>query len=489
MIRKLTFMLVMLSCITIHAQFKDYSYKIGLTGNYLLPGNEFTEEKYNPSLLFRGHFGFQLSSLFDLGFGLGYGWNQGEDYGGNKYKTAFIPGDVRLGLSPFNSESVNPYIYVGAGIAYYKLDPKPLVATVPPGDESNIIGLVEGGLGFEFALSKSWVLDLTGGINFFSNDEFNGDMSNLQDKFFHDYDRYINIGLGISYVATGCDTDEDNDGLTECEENKLGSDPNNPDTDGDGLMDGQEVNNIKSSFMKADTDGDGLKDGEEVNKYKTDPNKADTDGDGLKDGEEVNSYKTDPLVVDTDKDGLNDGDEVNKYKTDPLNPDTDKDGLKDGEEVNKYKTNPLDPDTDKGTVKDGEEVTRGSNPLDAKDDVVVLEQPKEEKPLILEGIMFETNSAKISPKSNVEILDEAAETLKKTDRNVEIAGHTDNVGKHEYNMKLSLRRANAVKDYLVKKGISAGRITTNGYGPDKPIASNDTPEGRHKNRRIEFILK
>jgi len=68
---------------------------------------------------------------------------------------------------------------------------------------------------------------------------------------------------------------------------------------------------------------------------------------------------------------------------------------------------------------------------------------------------------------------------------VEIAGHTDNKGPDDYNMELSQRRSNAVRDYLVKKGISAKRILPKGYGENEPIDTNDTDAGRQKNRRTE----
>lgn len=71
----------------------------------------------------------------------------------------------------------------------------------------------------------------------------------------------------------------------------------------------------------------------------------------------------------------------------------------------------------------------------------------------------------------------------------EIQGHTDNAGKEAYNMKLSARRADAVKQYLVKNGIAAGRLSTKGFGYSKPETSNATPEGRVKNRRVEFKVK
>ena len=247
----------------------------------------------------------------------------------------------------------------------------------------------------------------------------------------------------------------------------MGTDPNNPDSDGDGLTDGDEVNLYHTNPLKADSDGDGLKDGDEVKRYKTDPNKADTDGDGLKDGEEVL-----------------------KYTTDPLKADTDGDGLKDGEEVNQHKTDPLKADTDGGSVNDGTEVANHTNPLDPGDDVP---KKKEElqtevgKAIVLDGIVFKSNSAEIGPESE-EILTKAYNTLEQNrEIEVEIQGHTDNSGKHSSNIKLSQRRADAVKAYLTGKGIAASRITTKGFGPDKPIASNKTAEGKQKNRRIEFL--
>ena len=69
---------------------------------------------------------------------------------------------------------------------------------------------------------------------------------------------------------------------------------------------------------------------------------------------------------------------------------------------------------------------------------------------------------------------------------VEVQGHTDNVGGDAYNVTLSQGRADAVKAWLVSHGIAAGRITTRGYGRQQPIATNDSDEGRAKNRRVEL---
>jgi outer membrane protein OmpA-like peptidoglycan-associated protein len=235
--------------------------------------------------------------------------------------------------------------------------------------------------------------------------------------------------------------------------------------------------------LKADTDGDGLNDGAETRTHKTDPKKADTDGDGLNDGPEVMTHKTNPLKADTDGDGLNDGSEVSVHRTDPLKADSDDDTLSDGDEVNRYKTNPLAADTDGGTVSDGREVARASDPLNAEDDVPV----KVGQVIILEGVTFKTGSAEISPSSEA-VLEKALKTLvDNPEIEVEIAGHTDNTGSRATNMRLSQSRAESVKNWLANRGVDPKRITTSAHGPDKPIAPNNTKEGRDRNRRIEFI--
>lgn len=72
------------------------------------------------------------------------------------------------------------------------------------------------------------------------------------------------------------------------------------------------------------------------------------------------------------------------------------------------------------------------------------------------------------------------------DKRVALSGHTDSIGTEKYNQGLSERRAASVKNYLVKKGVDGGRITSQGFGETKPIADNKTKEGRAKNRRVEI---
>ena len=85
------------------------------------------------------------------------------------------------------------------------------------------------------------------------------------------------------------------------------------------------------------------------------------------------------------------------------------------------------------------------------------------------------------------MLDQAVQILLQyPDVRIEIAGHTDNQGKPDHNMQLSKDRAESVKSYLVGMGVDETRIETVGFGPDKPIDSNETKDGRANNRRIEF---
>jgi outer membrane protein OmpA-like peptidoglycan-associated protein len=114
--------------------------------------------------------------------------------------------------------------------------------------------------------------------------------------------------------------------------------------------------------------------------------------------------------------------------------------------------------------------------------------PPPPKVVELEGVHFAFDSAQITPEGRM-ILDEQAETLMDNPGlQVEITGHTDAIGTEAYNQDLSERRAQSVKEYLVSKGVAAGRLKTVGYGESRPIASNDTAEGRAENRRVELKI-
>jgi OOP family OmpA-OmpF porin len=106
--------------------------------------------------------------------------------------------------------------------------------------------------------------------------------------------------------------------------------------------------------------------------------------------------------------------------------------------------------------------------------------------LVLEGVNFQTSSAKLTPES-LAVLDRVVEGLKGSpDVRILIEGHTDSQGPDAANMKLSKGRADAVRDYITSKGIASSRLQTKGYGETKPIADNNTDDGRAKNRRVEL---
>jgi OOP family OmpA-OmpF porin len=130
--------------------------------------------------------------------------------------------------------------------------------------------------------------------------------------------------------------------------------------------------------------------------------------------------------------------------------------------------------------------------LVSKDDIakpkttIILEKGKK---VILRGVNFETNKATLTRNSE-KILEDAYNALvANPDVQVEISGHTDSVGSEQANQALSLRRAQAVKNWLVQKGIAGNRMKTVGKGENEPVASNDTAEGRAENRRIEFYVQ
>jgi len=218
---------------------------------------------------------------------------------------------------------------------------------------------------------------------------------------------------------------------------------------------------------------------------------ADSDGDGYPDGMDncpndpedgKKPKKTDgcPAEADRDEDGIPDRLDRCPDDKEDLDKVEDKDGCPEDDadkdlvldKVDKCPTEPGPPNADK---------TKNGCPTLTKvteDGTITL----------LKNIEFESGAATIKPVS-YPILNEVLIFLKsKTEVRLAIHGHTDTVGKHDKNVQLSKDRAAAVLKWLQGKGIPASRLESEGYGPDKPLASNDTPEGRAKNRRVEFIV-
>lgn len=332
-------------------------------------------------------------------------------------------------------------------------------------------------------------------------------------------DKCPNTPKGAPVDVQGCPTDSDGDGVADYLDKCAATPKGAPvdaqgcptDADGDGVADYLDkcANTPKAATVDAqgcptDTDGDGVAD--YLDKCAATPKGApvdaqgcptDTDGDGVADyldkcadtpkGTAVDAQG---CAADTDGDGVVDAADKcpGTPKGAPVDAtgclkDTDGDGLTDWDETQKYRTDPKRADTDGGGVSDGLEVkVAGTDPLDPADD------RKEVKKLDLR-VLFALNSEAIDDSYNEEIAQVAAFMKEFAQVKTVIEGHTDSQGAEAYNQDLSQRRAQAIADALVSKhGISASRLTAKGYGESRPVASNETREGRAKNRRIHAVL-
>lgn len=206
------------------------------------------------------------------------------------------------------------------------------------------------------------------------------------------------------------------------------------------------------------------------------PAVADSDGDGVLDdrdrcpgtpaGAQVDA---DGCPLDSDGDGVYDG--LDQCPNTPQGATVDAQGC------------PLDSDGD--GVYDGLDACPDT-PSGAKVDSRGCEIPAV---ITLSGVTFEVNTANLEPASR-SVLNEMAAKLKANPTvKVEVAGHTDSSGEAAYNLDLSQRRAEAVRDYLVGQGVDAGQLTARGYGETRPVADNATRAGRQQNRRVELIVQ
>ena len=168
-----------------------------------------------------------------------------------------------------------------------------------------------------------------------------------------------------TYQSDPLDPDSDDDTLLDGYEVSIGTSPTNSDSDSDSMPDPWEDDNGLDPTVddsSGDPDNDELINVEEFN-HNTDPHNPDSDNDSLLDGEEVDTYGTNPLDSDSDDDELSDGDEVNTYSTNPLSEDSDGDSLSDYEEVMTYNTDPNNADTDGDGANDADEIAAGTDPL------------------------------------------------------------------------------------------------------------------------------
>ena len=209
---------------------------------------------------------------------------------------------------------------------------------------------------------------------------------------------------------TELDSDLDNDNLTLLEEALFSSDPNEFDTDSDGLSDGYEAKIVGTNPLRNDTDGDGLNDSYEL-LMGSDPRYFDTDGDDLNDSYEL-QIGSDPTKIDTDNDGLTDSYEL-IFGTDPSLFDTDGDGLNDSSEVLIHLTNPLSNDSDADGLGDHWEVVYngsfGVNPLIKANEIELLSDKDSDGLTLLEEERRNTDPEKSDKRSEDDTIQDGKE--------------------------------------------------------------------------------
>ncbi|MCB2204523.1 hypothetical protein KQI65_07225 [bacterium] len=295
--------------------------------------------------------------------------------------TDMLTGEGWLRLNLFPSEYLNAWLLGGAGLTRFKpVDYSNGEAAYPGEAEIQVLSFPLGA-GIDFYLSHRLSLQLgavghlvlSGELDAFDSGILVEELQRSQGlpgnptRAKTANDSYITMMVGLTWHIFA-DNDYDGDALSNDAEEEAGTNPYDPDTDGDGLSDFYEVRVYLSNPLHWDSDGDVIGDYVEVTRYKTDPTRADTDGDGLDDRQELLEYNTDPLEKDTEGDGLIDAEEK-RLGSNPKKVDTDGDGLYDGDEVVKYHTNPVLPDSDGEGISDKDEVLRyGTDPNEADTD-------------------------------------------------------------------------------------------------------------------------
>lgn len=286
-----------------------------------------------------------------------------------------------------------------------------------------------------------------------------------------------------------------------------------PDTDGDSIQDAKdhcpEIPGIKAMNGCPDADGDGITDADDacpdtkgLLEFDGCP---DSDGDSIIDSQDECPFQAGLAVFhgcpDTDGDGVPDKNDL--CPTVSGNPeskgcpfiDTDGDGVKDSEDACPNEAGLIENKGCPLADSDGDKIPDIYDKCPTIPGVAenngCPEIKKEEQEVLntaFSSLEFETGKSVIK-KASFASLDKLAELLKmKTNWNLQLSGHTDNVGKPVSNMALSKNRTLAVKKYLVKKGVPDGRIKPEWYGQTRPTVPNTTPEGRQKNRRVEIAI-
>ena len=379
-------------------------------------------------------------------------------------------------------------------------------------------------------------------VNFGFNIVFGNKQDKDKDGVRNNRDKCPDTPKGVVVDKKGCPVDTDGDGIPdyldlcadtpEAAYGKIDANGCPLDTDGDGVFDyidecpgtvAEARGYVDEKGCPKDTDKDGVHDyidrcPDTPESVKVDENGCpiDTDGDGVADYldlcpdtpiEAKGMVDKNGCPLDTDDDGVYDY--LDLCSNTPIEArgfvdkngcplDSDDDGVADY--LDKCPNTPVEARgmvDEKGCPRD----TDGDGILDYLDNCPKIagvasnkgcpEVKKEIRTLFkkaLQGIQFESGKDVIKKSSNT-ILNQIAKVLIDNPTYiVEVQGHTDNVGKEEMNQVLSEKRATAVRDYLISKGVEEKRISSKGYGITKPVAPNTTAAGRAKNRRVEFMV-
>jgi outer membrane protein OmpA-like peptidoglycan-associated protein len=219
------------------------------------------------------------------------------------------------------------------------------------------------------------------------------------------------------------------------------------------------------------------------------PGDPDTDGDGITDSIDSCMLAAEDVDQYLDEDGCPDLDN----DLDGLLDENDKCPLE-GEDPDGYEDDDgcPDPDNDKDEVPDVKDMCPNEVGSSTQEPLGCPQKPSlvivtDCEVKITQQIHFEYNKAKIRPES-YPVLDAVVEVLQKNPNiKLDVQGHTDNRGSASYNKNLSGQRADSVKLYLVSHGVEPGRLTSQGYGFDRPLVPNDTDQNRALNRRVQFV--
>ena len=428
-----------------------------------------------------------------------------------------ILGNRRFDENGKFKRTLTPLVFGGVGLAFNNPEVNFAGSNHPeiPTDMDEGDGIqfaVPVGVGLKYYLTEKFALGLETGVRLPLHDYVDGVSLTANPD---ENDAYGWGGLK-AYVGLGGKKDADGDGVSD----KKDACPNVPglaeldgcpDRDGDGITDKRDncPDTAGPVDLKGcpDTDGDGIVDIED--QCPQVPGGAalkgcpDSDGDGVIDMEDqcpnTAGLRSMSGCPDSDGDGIVDAnDECPNEAGTSLNngcpeKDSDGDGIKDSADdcpevagIGAFKGCP---DTDKDGVQDSRDkcpTTAGSPSNNGCP--VIKEADRQVLQLAVQAVRFETARDALKTESYA-ILDQVVDIMNRyPDYNVRVRGYTDDRGNAAANQKLSENRARTCAKYLESKGISRSRISSQGYGETNPISTNDTPEGRRMNRRVEFDL-